>query len=151
MHHQQKNERSYYQYDVRGNVEQLTSEQGDLRATYGYTPYGEADSNAFSGLDKPDANSPNPEAYNLYRFGGKRWDAQTESYDLGFRSYYPEQGRFFTSDSYTGASANMGLAQDPLNNNLYGFAAANPISYTDRDGHFVAGSGGECAVCGTST
>jgi RHS repeat-associated protein len=114
----------------------LTDANGNVRATYGYNPYGEDDSTMFTGVDKPDAQNPEKEMYNPYRYGGKRWDPLTQSYDLGFRDYFPSLGRFMTPDSYNDSVANKGIVLDPANNNLYAFAAGNPISFTDLDGHW---------------
>ncbi|MDQ0418972.1 RHS repeat-associated protein, partial [Croceifilum oryzae] len=75
------------------------------------------------------------EMYNSFRYSGKRWDPNTKSYDLGFRNYSPEQGRFLTQDSYTDAGQFKGLIMDPGNANQYGFAAGDPVGSTDLDGH----------------
>ncbi|WP_044640133.1 RHS repeat-associated core domain-containing protein [Risungbinella massiliensis] len=63
-----------------------------VRSTYGYTPYGENDPDQFTGVDKLTVTNPDQEMYNSYRYSGKSWDPQTQSYDLGFRSYFPSVG-----------------------------------------------------------
>ncbi|MBS7532022.1 RHS repeat-associated core domain-containing protein [Hazenella sp. IB182353] len=73
--------------------------------------------------------------YNPYRYSGKRWDPNTESYDLGFRNYFPGTGRFMSPDSYTNAKEHVGLFMNAMTNSLYGYAGGNPISYIDPDGH----------------
>ncbi|WP_024877229.1 hypothetical protein [Saccharomonospora piscinae] len=90
----EQSELSYYGYNPHTDVETLTSESGDTRATYGYTAYGKDDTDDFTGVDKPDAQDPGREPYNFYRFNGKRWDANSGSYDMGFRDYSPGLNRF---------------------------------------------------------
>ncbi|MGW4795020.1 hypothetical protein ACWEPC_21685, partial [Nonomuraea sp. NPDC004297] len=71
-------ESSYYGYNPHTDVEQITSETGDTRATYGYTAYGKNDDKLFTGVDKPDPVDPTAkEEYNPYRFNAKRWDNST--------------------------------------------------------------------------
>jgi hypothetical protein len=67
-------EDSFYGYNPHADVETLTSEAGDTRATYGYTAYGKDDKESFTGIDKPDAQNPGAEPYNVYRFNAKRID-----------------------------------------------------------------------------
>jgi RHS repeat-associated protein len=86
---------------------------GDAKATYGYTAYGADDKSEFTGLDEPDAADPTKEAYNPYRFNAKRWDAQSGTYDMGFRDYHPGLNRFTTRDMYNGALADAHLGTDP--------------------------------------
>ncbi|MDQ0418942.1 hypothetical protein J2Z48_003147, partial [Croceifilum oryzae] len=45
---------------------------------------------------------------------------------------------FLTQDSYTDAGQFKGLVMDPGNANQYGFAAGNPVSNVDLDGHMPA-------------
>ncbi|SFX09992.1 intein C-terminal splicing region/intein N-terminal splicing region/RHS repeat-associated core domain-containing protein [Thermoactinomyces sp. DSM 45891] len=131
----QGSETSYYLNNTDVDVEMLLDEQGDVRATYGYTPYGENDDALFSGVDKPDPKNPNKEMYNAYRYSGKPWDPNTKSYDLGFRNYFPEVGRYLTADSYTDSEKYRGLLMDTANYNVYGFTDGNPVSNHDPDGH----------------
>ncbi|MFC4077127.1 RHS repeat-associated core domain-containing protein [Salinithrix halophila] len=94
-------------------MEVLTDENGDSRATYGYTAYGKNDEDEFTGVDKPDAQDPTKEPYNVYQFNSKRWDPSTGKYDMGFRDYDPGNNRFLTRDMYNGALADMNLSMDP--------------------------------------
>ncbi|MEU7996636.1 hypothetical protein AB0B83_15045 [Micromonospora sp. NPDC049060] len=72
-------EDAYYGYNRHTDVEQLTDETGDTKATYGYTAYGKNDDAQFTGIDKPDAADPAKEPYSAYRFNSKRWDQNSES------------------------------------------------------------------------
>ncbi|MEU8804883.1 polymorphic toxin-type HINT domain-containing protein, partial [Spirillospora sp. NPDC048819] len=126
---------SQYTYHPRGDVEAITKPNGDTRATYGYTAYGDNDDPKFTGVDKPDLTNPDAEPYNSYRFNGHRWDQSSGTYDMGFRNYDPGLNRFLTRDTYGGALDDMGLATDPFTMNRYAFAGGNPISFVDLDGH----------------
>ncbi|MFJ8359753.1 DNRLRE domain-containing protein [Streptomyces sp. NPDC093984] len=128
-------EDGYYGYNGHTDVETLTDKYGDTKATYGYTAYGKDDESEFTGVDKPSATDPTKEAYNPYRFNAKRWDAQSGTYDMGFRDYNPGLNRFTTRDLYSGALADMDLGTDPYTSNRYAFAGGNPISGIEVDGH----------------
>ncbi|MEV0640268.1 DNRLRE domain-containing protein [Streptomyces sp. NPDC050619] len=144
-------EDGYYGYNGHTDVETLTDKNGDTKATYGYTAYGKDDSSEFTGIDKPDAANPTKEAYNAYRFNSKRWDAQSGTYDMGFRDYSPGLNRFTTRDMYNGALADMGLGVDPYSGNRYAFGGGNPATNVEFDGHrLLCGDAGD-AACPTST
>ncbi|MFJ8582046.1 DNRLRE domain-containing protein [Micromonospora sp. NPDC093277] len=135
--HKDDGSREYSQfiYRPRGDVIGITKENGNTRATYGYTAYGKDDESQFTGVDKPGAASEGEEPYNAFRFNASRWDAGSGTYDMGFRNYDPGLNRFLTRDSYGGALADMGLAMDPFTGNRYAFAGGNPISFIELDGH----------------
>ncbi|WUK21446.1 DNRLRE domain-containing protein [Streptomyces sp. NBC_00371] len=129
-------EDTYYSYNSHTDVDAVTDKNGDTKATYGYTAYGSDDTSEFTGIDKPDAQNPSKEDYNPYRYNGKRWDAQSGTYDMGFRDYSPGLNRFTSRDMYTGALADMGLGADPFTGNRYAFGGGNPVSNVEVDGHF---------------
>ncbi|MEV7566447.1 DNRLRE domain-containing protein [Streptomyces tanashiensis] len=156
-------EDGYYGYNSHTDVETLTDSNGDTKATYGYTAYGKDDKAEFTGIDKPVPADPTKEAYNAYRYNSKRWDAQSGTYDMGFRSYNPGLNRFTTRDMYSGALADMNLGMDPFTGNRYAFAGGNPTSMVELDGHApcaegimdVCGGGAStagawCLVCATN-
>ncbi|MCX4536764.1 DNRLRE domain-containing protein [Streptomyces sp. NBC_00841] len=128
-------EDGYYGYNSHTDVESVTTKDGDAKATYGYTAYGSDDKDEFTGVDKPDTADPTKEAYNPYRFNSKRWDANSGTYDMGFRDYNPGLNRFTTRDMYNGALADMDLGTDPMTGNRYAFAGGNPTSFVELDGH----------------
>nr|WP_185124448.1 DNRLRE domain-containing protein [Streptomyces sp. TLI_185] len=132
-------EDGYYGYNSHSDVETLTDKNGDTQATYGYTAYGSDDASDFTGIDKPDAADPTKEAYNPYRFNAKRWDAQSGTYDMGFRDYSPGLNRFTSRDMYNGALADMNLGADPYTGNRYAFGGGNPTSMVELDGHLSIG------------
>jgi RHS repeat-associated protein len=128
-------EDSYYGYNPHTDVETLTKDNGDTRATYGYTAYGKDDKEAFTGIDKPDVQQPDKQPFNFYRYNGKRFDPSSGSYDMGFRDYSPGLNRFMTRDMYNGALADMNLGSDPFTGNRYAFAGGNPVTGVEADGH----------------
>ncbi|MFU8854699.1 DNRLRE domain-containing protein [Micromonospora sp. SL1-18] len=128
-------ENSYYGYDKHTDVEQLTDDSGDTKATYGYTAYGRNDDAQFTGIDKPDTADPMKEPYNAYRYNAKRWDQTSGSYDMGFRNYDPGLNRFLSRDSYNGALSDLDLSLSPYTSNRYAFGGGNPISMIEDDGH----------------
>jgi RHS repeat-associated protein len=128
-------EDSFFGYNPHSDVETLTGEAGDTRATYGYTAYGRNDTESFTGIDKPDAQNPTAEPYNAYRFNAKRFDPTSGDYDMGFRDYDPGLNRFLSRDSYNGALADLDLGLSPWTMNRYGFAGGNPVSFIELDGH----------------
>lgn len=135
--HKDDGSKEYSQYvtSPRGDVEAITKEDGNTRATYGYTAYGSDDDSQFTGADKPDSANPDKESYNAFRFNSSRWDNASGTYDMGFRNYDPGLNRFLTRDSYSGALADMSLATDPFTGNRYAFAGGNPITFVELDGH----------------
>jgi YD repeat-containing protein len=58
-------ETSHYGYNPHTDVETLTNDDGNTRATYGYTAYGSDDMQAFTGIDKPDTQNPGKEPYSF--------------------------------------------------------------------------------------
>ncbi|WP_229693947.1 DNRLRE domain-containing protein [Lentzea pudingi] len=137
-------EDSYYGYNPHTDVETLTKDNGDTKATYGYTAYGGDDKEAFTGIDKPDAQQPGKTPYNFYRYNGKRWDPSSNSYDMGFRDYSPNLNRFLTRDMYNGALSDMELGNDPFTSNRYAFVGGNPITGVELDGHRPEDEPGYC-------
>ncbi|MCQ4209818.1 DNRLRE domain-containing protein [Streptomyces longispororuber] len=140
-------EDGYYGYNSHTDVETVTDRNGDAKATYGYTAYGADDKSEFTGIDKPESTDPTKEAYNPYRYNAKRWDAQSGTYDMGFRDYSPGLNRFTTRDMYNGALADMGLGADPFTGNRYAFGGGNPTSFVELDGHRPADCNEPGATC----
>ncbi|MEV6423665.1 RHS repeat-associated core domain-containing protein [Streptomyces sp. NPDC051662] len=119
-------------------LDRTASKTADGKATYGYTAYGNNDATEFTGIDRPEAGRPDKETYNPYRFNAKRWDAQSGTYDMGFRDYSPGLNRFTTRDMYNGALSDMNLGADPYTSNRYAFTGGNPVSNVEIDGHWFA-------------
>jgi RHS repeat-associated protein len=128
-------EPGYFGYNAHSDVEQVTDNKGDTKATYGYTAYGNNDSKAFTGVDKPTPQDPGKQPYNAFRFNAKRWDNLTGNYDMGFRTYSPGRNQFLTRDNYNGALNDLGLDTDPWTGSRYAFGGGNPVSRVELDGH----------------
>jgi RHS repeat-associated protein len=149
-------EDSFYGYNPHGDVAGITDETGNTRATYGYTAYGSDDESLFTGVDRPDAGDPeDQEPYNAYRYAGKRFDHGTGTYDMGFRDYHPGLNRFLTRDVFNGALADLSLGANPWSLGRYTFAAGNPTTLVEYDGHLAVrdidgGGGGGGAGGGSS-
>ncbi len=135
----------FFGYGPHNDVEHITDDKGNTKATYGYTAYGQADKAAFTGVDKPSALDPTSEPFNFYRFNSRRWDGGSGTYDMGFRDYNPGLNQFLSRDMYNGALADLDLATDPWTQNRYGFAGGNPISNVELDGHLFGMSWSELA------
>jgi RHS repeat-associated protein len=131
---------TYYTYNPHTDVQAITNASGTTKATYGYTAYGADDASQDTGIDKTaggGATSPTgtTEPYNPYRFNHDRIDPVTAAIDTGFRTYDPSISRFLTRDMYNGALADQNLTTDPYTGNPYAFAAGNPLTNIELDGH----------------
>ncbi len=126
-----------YGYDVHGDVSLLVNQSnGSVKASYGYTPYGAADTT----LSKGDTAVNTP--FNPYRYTAKRLDSGSQTYDMGARRFDPSAQRFLQLDQFQGALADLGLGSDPLTQNRYDLGASNPLSGVEYDGHMLLADGG---------
>lgn len=121
-----------YARNVHGDVSLLIDAAGQAEASYGYKPYGDLD-----GLTR-ESTDPKNDPLNPYRFNDRRYDSGSGSIDMGFRRFSPDVGRFLEQDFYRGALADLTLTLDPLTQGRYSFAAGNPISFVETDGHYFA-------------
>jgi RHS repeat-associated protein len=113
---------TYLGYDGHGSVRLVTDEEGDqLSGTdYDYDAYGNA------------IGFTAGAAVTSLLYAGEYWDGEKGSYFLrGRPSYDPVTGRFTTQDVI------IPLPGDTLNANLYLYASANPVYYTDPTGERV--------------
>jgi RHS repeat-associated protein len=72
---------------------------------------------------------------NPLRFQGHYYDAEVKTYDMRARSYRPDLGRFLGQDRFESAQGDLRLQSDPLMQNRYVFASANPVENVEFDGH----------------
>ena len=114
-----------YGYDVQGSVSQLVDRAGQVKAAYGYTPYGSSDSSLTS-----QDTSKNP-----YGYTAKRFDVTSGTLDMGARRFGPDIAHFLQQDFYADALSDIGLSNDPLTQNRYDLAGGNPVSFVEVDGH----------------
>jgi RHS repeat-associated protein len=124
----QSNGRSFtFSRNLHGDISALIEGTG-ATATYGYTPYGRPD---------PALTSHEPGApTNPFRFNDRRFDAASNTVDMGFRRFGPDVGRFLEHDFYQDALGDVDLSVDPLTQNRYAFAGGNPIGFVEVDGHY---------------
>jgi len=108
--------RSYYAVDGLGSTRALTDASGVVTDTYTYDAYGTTIGQAGT-------------TENSYQYAGQGLDAATGLYHMGARYYEASAGRFTSRDSYDGSMS------DPISENHYAYADANPISNFDPSGH----------------
>jgi RHS repeat-associated protein len=113
--------------NVRGDVSALIGPASSAAAAYGYTPYGKLD----AGLTSSDPSAP----ANPFQFNDRRFDAGSNTIDMGFRRFGPEVGRFLENDFYATALEDIDLGDDPLTQTRYGYGGGNPIGFVEVDGH----------------
>lgn len=108
---------SYYSYDGRGNVRELTDAAGTVTDRYDYDAFGVL-------LYRFGSTA------NVYLYGGEQFDADLGLYYQRARYLDSNSGRFWSMDSFEGSTG------EPLSLHKYLFADANPITYSDPSGHF---------------
>jgi RHS repeat-associated protein len=138
-----------YSHDVHGSVSQLISDAGSVRASYGYDAYGGQESPDSDAQSLTTGDPDNQTPLNPFRYSAKRMDSGTATsaggaatLDMGARRFGPSTGRFQQPDVYFGALSNLGLSVDPLTQNRYALAGANPVSFMELDGHIAIPDGG---------
>jgi RHS repeat-associated protein len=129
-----------YGQDVHGSTSLLLRTDETVTASYGYRVYGSEDPSLTVG-------DTGAAPLNMYRYGDKRLDPVSNTYDMGARRFAPDTTRFVQQDVLDMASANLSLARRYQTQSRYGLAGGNPISYVETDGHRVinddgAGGGG---------
>ncbi|MDR2985332.1 MAG: hypothetical protein LBV34_10880, partial [Nocardiopsaceae bacterium] len=124
-----------YGVNVHDSVDLLVNPSGNVSASYGYQPYGQADTT----LTQGDTNTTSP--LNPVRFEQKRLDSGSQSYNTGARNYSPAGDHFLTPDYFHGALADLQLSTDPLTQDRYALTGGNPVSFIDWSGHMLASDG----------
>ena len=125
-HGQQQGTVTYVYTDPQGTPLAEADANGNITATYDYTPYGT------TALGTP----PNGPGYS-----GHVNDPETNLVYMNARYYDPATGRFLSTDPKALAPA------DVDNFDRYDYANSNPIRYTDPDGRYACGSGTTKAQC----
>ncbi|MEW6026870.1 MAG: RHS repeat-associated core domain-containing protein [Planctomycetota bacterium] len=99
----------YYMHDGLGSVSNLISTSQVLKKNYQYNAFGEMLSE--TGTDLP----------NRFKFTGREWDNESQTYYYRTRQYNPASGRFTQRDpiGYRG-----GL-------NIYSYCGSNPVNWID--------------------
>jgi RHS repeat-associated protein len=135
-----------YSLDANGSVEGLQDDTGDdSDRRYFYDPYGQALNSGGDPMDDTDeAALPEDQQANPFRFQSHYYDAASQSYDMKARAYLPAIGRFLQEDHYEAALGDQALETDPLTQDRYAFAAANPTTNIEFDGHRVCNGAHDC-------
>jgi len=137
-----------YGYNVHDSVSLLLDPNGNAKASYGYSAYGDQDTS----LSQGDTDKTNP--FNAFRYTGKRYDSGSGSMNMGARSFNPGTDSFLQPDILHGAQDNLGLSGDQSSQNRYGLAGGNPLSSIESDGHMAlmdGGGGGTSSPIPTNT
>ncbi|WP_293017178.1 DNRLRE domain-containing protein [Paenibacillus sp.] len=103
----------YYNYDGHGNVVGLTDINGNIVSSYSYDPWG-------------NLTSKTGTLYNPFTYSGYYFDEETDMFYLFNRYYDPQDGRFISQDNV-----------EPIDSNLYIYAANDPINSVDPNGDFA--------------
>ncbi|MCU7919309.1 MAG: putative Ig domain-containing protein [Candidatus Thiodiazotropha sp. (ex Epidulcina cf. delphinae)] len=111
---------SYYHYDGLGSTRALTDNSELATDTYTYE--------AFGSLIRSTGTTPNS-----YLYTGEQFDPNTGFYYLRARYMNPENGRFLSTDPFSG------LMHEPITLHKYLYAGLDPLSNTDPSGEFFGG------------
>ncbi len=120
-----------YGKDAGGSVESVGTGRcryGESQDCYFLDPYGNQEG-ADNQLSAQAAANP-------FRFQGHYRDAASGTYDMRARQYRPDGGTFLQADRYEAAQLDFHLQTELLTQNRYAFAAGNPVSNVEFDGHF---------------
>ncbi|MEH2058171.1 MAG: RHS repeat-associated core domain-containing protein [Nostoc sp.] len=111
---------TFYHTDGLGSTRVLTNATGQVVDTYTYDAYGRL-------LSSTGTSS------NSYQFAGEQRDSLTGLDYLRARYYDADLGRFISKDSFAG------FMDDPMSQNSYQYANANPVNFIDPTGHETMG------------
>jgi len=104
--------------DALGSTRGLVDNTEMLTDSYHYKAYGE--------LSNHEGTSDNS-----FLFTGEQLDRETQDYYLRARYYNPSSSRFINRDTYDGTQAN------PVTQNHYLYANANPVMFVDPSGNMA--------------
>jgi RHS repeat-associated protein len=117
----------YYGYDGHGNVRLLLNNDATAAVSDAY------DYDAFGILINEwhqNAVTPTP---NHYLYSGEQWDSELGMYYLRARYLNPQNGRFWSMDTYGGDQGN------PSSLHKYTYAFCDPVNNLDSSGNFPGG------------
>jgi RHS repeat-associated protein len=112
----------YYHHDALGSTTHLSKADGTTQVSYRLDPWGH--------VTEQQGTSVNRQV-----FTGQEHDENTGLIYFGARYYDPDAARFLNQDSY------LGEANNPPSLHRFLYAYANPLIYTDPDGHAVVAAG----------
>ncbi|OOR07366.1 wall-associated protein [Bacillus cereus] len=111
----------FYHYGPRGDVVEMTDQNGQVVANYEYDAWGNVLKSDTKGIA----------AENPFGYAGYMYDKEIGMYYLIARYYNPDHGVFISADP------DPGDEDDPVTQNGYTYADNNPAMLTDPDGHFA--------------
>jgi RHS repeat-associated protein len=109
--------RCFYRAKWQGSTTHLINQDGTIKDTYRYGPYGE----------RVDWTPTDPDTGNPFRYTGRRFDQETGLYYYRARYYSPKLGRFLQTDP-------IGTKDDL---NLYAYTRNDPLNHTDPSGAII--------------
>ncbi len=107
---------SFYATDNQGSTRALTNSAGSVTDTYAYDAFG-------------DLIGGTQVTTNEFMFTGEQFDEAIGQYYQRARYYDTSEGRFTSRDSYDGQT------DDPITENRYIYANADPVNVVDPSGH----------------
>jgi len=123
----------YYNKNLTNDIIGIRNSNNETIANYEYDSFG----NILSITDNNN-NKVTDENHianiNLFRYRSYYYDIETNLYYLNSRYYNPKWGRFISADSY------ISTGQGILGYNMYSYCNNNPISFIDKNGHFITSS-----------
>jgi RHS repeat-associated protein len=119
--------RGYFVADLRGNLSQMLDGSQNVVATFAFGAYGEQKS-----IPTIPTSSGGWGSRLKYQMSPE--DPKTHAYNIGGRLFAPQLTRFTSSDYYPDAIDNLNLKLDPMTENVFAYASANPATFGD-DGH----------------
>ncbi|WP_227498530.1 polymorphic toxin-type HINT domain-containing protein [Synechococcus sp. PCC 7336] len=117
----QGDQSSFFHTDGLGSTRVVTDGEGTVQQEFDYLAFGEL-------LGARNAEQVD----NL--FAGEQFEQELGLYYLRQRYYDPSTGRFISRDAFEG------FITDPISQNRYLYANANPVTYTDPSGFFSIGN-----------
>ncbi len=117
----QGDQSSFFHTDGLGSTRVVTDGEGTVQQEFDYLAFGEL-------LGARNAEQVD----NL--FAGEQFEQELGLYHLRQRYYDPSTGRFISRDAFEGFITN------PISQNRYLYANANPVTYTDPSGFFSIGN-----------
>jgi RHS repeat-associated protein len=131
-----------YAYDVHGSTSLLLDANSDVKASYGYSPYGDEDKGLTTTSEQViDQAGAVKFPLNPYRYTAKRFDTGSGTLDMGARRFATGVSRFLQPDLFRGALSDLSIGSDPLTQNRYSLAGGNPLSFIEWDGHVPMADG----------
>ena len=123
--------KSYYVFtNTRGDVTQIYDSIGSLKVQYTYDSWGKIFA-IKDGTGNEITSADDIGKLNSFRYRSYYYDDEMGMYYLLGRYYDPTVCRMLNADAYMNGNANM------MENNLFGYASNNPVTYYDPTGSFV--------------